>query len=90
MRRMIANIFWLGTKELRAFGHDLVLVAFVALGVFLLHHQHWHEATCRSCMRPRSVSLTRIDRSCRVVLPRPFCRLTLRRRSRSPGLTSNA
>jgi ABC-2 type transport system permease protein len=29
MRRMIANIFWLGTKELRSFGHDFVLVALV-------------------------------------------------------------
>lgn len=29
MRRTIANIFWLGTKELRAFGHDVVLVALV-------------------------------------------------------------
>lgn len=27
MRRTIANIFWLGTKEIRAFGHDYVLVA---------------------------------------------------------------
>ncbi|HVO92780.1 MAG TPA: ABC transporter permease [Terriglobales bacterium] len=29
MRRMLANIFWLGTKELRAFIHDPVLVALV-------------------------------------------------------------
>ena len=29
MRRTIANIFWLGTKELRAFSHDFVLVALV-------------------------------------------------------------
>jgi len=29
MRRTIANIFWLGTKELRAFSHDVVLVALV-------------------------------------------------------------
>ena len=29
MRRTIANIFWLGTKELRAFGRDFVLVALV-------------------------------------------------------------
>lgn len=29
MRRMVANIFWLGTKELRAFSHDFVLVALV-------------------------------------------------------------
>lgn len=29
MRRMAANIFWLGTKELRAFSHDFVLVALV-------------------------------------------------------------
>ncbi len=27
MRRTIANIFWLGTKEIRAFSHDYVLVA---------------------------------------------------------------
>ena len=26
---MAANIFWLGTKELRAFSHDFVLVALV-------------------------------------------------------------
>lgn len=29
MRGTIANIFWLGTKELRAFGHDYVLVVLV-------------------------------------------------------------
>jgi len=29
MRKTIANIFWLGTKELRAFSHDYVLVALV-------------------------------------------------------------
>ena len=29
MRRTIANIFWLGTKELRAFSHDYVLVTLV-------------------------------------------------------------
>lgn len=29
MRRTIANIFWLGTKELRAFAHDYVLLALV-------------------------------------------------------------
>ena len=29
MRRMAANIFWLGTKELSAFSHDFVLVALV-------------------------------------------------------------
>jgi ABC-2 type transport system permease protein len=29
MRRTVANIFWLGTKELRAFFHDVVLVALV-------------------------------------------------------------
>jgi ABC-2 type transport system permease protein len=29
MQRMIANIFWLGTKELRAFVHDVVLVVLV-------------------------------------------------------------
>ena len=29
MRRMASNIFWLGTKELRAFSHDVVLFALV-------------------------------------------------------------
>ncbi|HVY56855.1 MAG TPA: ABC transporter permease [Xanthobacteraceae bacterium] len=29
MRTMLANIFWLGTKELRAFFHDIVLVGLV-------------------------------------------------------------
>jgi ABC-2 type transport system permease protein len=29
MGRTIANIFWLGTKELRAFSHDFVLVALI-------------------------------------------------------------
>ena len=29
MRRTIGNVFWLGTKELRAFSHDFVLVALV-------------------------------------------------------------
>jgi ABC-2 type transport system permease protein len=29
MRRILSNIFWLGTKELRAFSHDVVLFALV-------------------------------------------------------------
>ena len=29
MRRTVANIYWLGTKELRAFAHDYVLLALV-------------------------------------------------------------
>ena len=32
MRRTIGNVFWLGTKELRAFSHDFVLVALVSTG----------------------------------------------------------
>jgi ABC-2 type transport system permease protein len=34
MRRAFANIFWLGTKELRAFSHDFVLVALVIWAFF--------------------------------------------------------
>lgn len=30
MRRVLANILWLGTKELRSLGHDLVLLGLVA------------------------------------------------------------
>jgi hypothetical protein len=30
--RSISNIFWLGTKELRSFLHDYVLIALVILG----------------------------------------------------------
>ena len=29
IRRHVANIFWLGTKELRSFLHDVVLLGFV-------------------------------------------------------------
>ena len=89
MRRMIANIFWLGTKELRAFGHDLVLVALV-VWAFSFSIISRHEAACRSCTTPRSASLTRINRFCRVVSPRPFCRLYFKAPQPIAGPTSNA
>lgn len=43
----VANIFWLGTKELRSFGHDFVLVAFViwsfSLAILTQSHGHLQE-----------------------------------------------
>ena len=88
MRRTTANIFWLGTKELRAFSHDFVLVALVDLGVFVLDHQHRAEQTSRSCTTPRSESSTRTIRSCRAASPGRSCRHISKRRGRSPNATS--
>jgi ABC-2 type transport system permease protein len=34
--RALANIFWLGTKELRSFGHDIVLLCFVIYSFSLM------------------------------------------------------
>jgi ABC-2 type transport system permease protein len=52
MRGAIANIFWLGTKELRAFSHDYVLVALVIwafsfsiVNVARSGHQDLHNAS---------------------------------------------
>lgn len=52
MRRTIANIFWLGTKELRALSHDYVLVALViwafsfsVVNVSRSGHQDLHNAS---------------------------------------------
>jgi ABC-2 type transport system permease protein len=52
MRSTIANIFWLGTKELRAFSHDYVLVALVVwafsfsiVNVARSGHQDLHNAS---------------------------------------------
>lgn len=43
----VANIFWLGTKELRSFGHDFVLVVFViwsfSLAILTQSHGHLQE-----------------------------------------------
>ena len=67
MRRMIANIFWLGTKELRAFGHDLVLVAFVAwafsfsiISIARSNLQELHEASIGIFDEDQSVLSRRI------------------------------
>jgi len=50
--RMIANIFWLGTKELRSFLHDFVLLGFViyAFSIAIISHaqsysQELHNAS---------------------------------------------
>ena len=67
MRRMIANIFWLGTKELRAFSHDLVLVAFVAwafsfsiISIARSNLQELHEASIGIFDEDQSVLSRRI------------------------------
>ena len=90
MRRTIANIFWLGTKELRAFSHDFVLRRPGDLGVFALDRQHRAGAAFRNCTTPRSASSTRINRRCRGGSPARSCRPTSRRRGRSPRATSTA
>ena len=67
MRRMIANIFWLGTKELRAFSHDLRACRLGRLGVFLLDHhiarsnlQELHDASIGIVDEDQSVLSRRI------------------------------
>lgn len=70
MRRMAANIFWLGTKELRSFSHDVVLVALVVwafsfsiISIAQSSFQELHNASIGVVDEDNSVLSRRITRS---------------------------
>jgi ABC-2 type transport system permease protein len=89
MRRTIANIFWLGTKELRAFGHDFVLVALVAwafsfsiISIARSNLQELHDATMGVFDEDQSVLSRRISRAFlppHFKMPRPIVRQDIER-----------
>ncbi|HYM32207.1 MAG TPA: ABC transporter permease [Candidatus Cybelea sp.] len=59
--RRISNIFWLGTKELRSFGHDTVLLAFV---VYCFSFAIYSQATGVSHeLRNASIAIVDEDQS---------------------------
>ncbi|HEY6996096.1 MAG TPA: ABC transporter permease [Xanthobacteraceae bacterium] len=70
MGRTIANIFWLGTKELRAFSHDFVLVALVIwafslsiISIARSNLQELHDASIGIADEDQSVLSRRITRA---------------------------
>jgi ABC-2 type transport system permease protein len=70
MGRTIANIFWLGTKELRAFSHDYVLVALVIwafslsiISIARSNLQELHDASIGIADEDQSVLSRRITRA---------------------------
>jgi hypothetical protein len=63
--RSAANIFWLGTKELRSFLHDYVLIGLVIYAFSFAVITCRRGAIRRSCTTPRSRSSTRIIPSSR-------------------------
>ncbi len=67
----IANIFWLGTKELRSFLHDYVLLALV-IYAFSSPSSRKRKAIRRRCTMPRSASSTRIIRELSRRITRAF------------------
>jgi len=69
MRKTIANIFWLGTKELRAFQPRLCAGRPGRLGVFVLDCQRGEERRSRTCTMPRSDHRRGPFRSCRAAFP---------------------
>ena len=82
--RTLANIFWLGTKELRSFLHDYVLLglAIYALSIVVIAQaqsssQEVHNASVAIVDEDHSVLSRRIAGA--------FCRPTSRRRRRSPS-----
>jgi hypothetical protein len=84
--RMIGNIFWLGTKELRSFLRDYVLLGLVVYAFSLAiiaqaqsSSQELHNA---------SGMLTRTNPNCHGELFMPSCHPIFRRRSRLPSVTS--
>ena len=81
--RKLANIFWLGTKELRSFFRDLVLLGLVIYSFSLADHRPGAEQLPGSCTTPRSASSTRTIPNCRAASPARFCRPISSRRSRS-------
>ena len=60
--RTLANIFWLGTKELRSFFRDFVLLGLRDLFLLARRSSRRRRAPRRSCTTPRSRSSTRIIR----------------------------
>ena len=86
--RKIANIFWLGIKELRSFLHDYVLLGLVIYAFSLGRDHVRRRAIRRNCITRRSRSSTRIIPSSRAESPMHSCRLYSSCRSRSPSGTS--
>src|SRR6185437_14798160 len=61
MGQHLANIYWLGTKELRSFGHDLVLLGLV---IYVFSFGVYSEATsAMQELRDASVGIVDEDRS---------------------------
>jgi ABC-2 type transport system permease protein len=59
--RWLANIFWLGTKELRSFGHDVVLLSFVVYSFSLAIYSQAQSTS--SELHNASVGVVDEDRS---------------------------
>ena len=88
MRRTLANIFWLGTKELRSLRHDFVLLGAGDLGFSLADHRSGAEQLCRSCTTPRSRIVDEDHSELSRRIATPSCRRISSRRGRSPNATS--
>ena len=82
--RSLANIFWLGTKELRSFLHDFVLLGLVIYAFSLAVIMRRHGAIRRNCTTRRSPSSTRTIPSCRAASRTRFCRPISAAAARSP------
>ena len=97
MRRMIANIFWLGTKELRAFGRDFVLVALVfwafslsIISIARSNLQEIHDASIGIFDEDQSVLSRQISRAFLppyFKTPRPIARQDIERLMNTGELT---
>ena len=83
MRRALANIFWLATKEVRSFLHDFALAGARDLQLLAGDLCAGAEHLAGSCTTPRSRSSTRTARRCRATSRRRSCRPTSSRRCRS-------
>ena len=87
--RTLANIFWLGTKELRSFLSDFVLLGLVVYCLFACHYRAGAKQFAGSAQRVdrdrRRGPFGTVARGSRT----PFCRPISRRRSRSPNATSS-
>jgi ABC-2 type transport system permease protein len=94
---MIANIFWLGTKELRAFGHDFVLVALVIwafsfsiISIARSNLQELHDASIGIFDEDQSVLSRRISQAFLPPYfkkPRPIVRQDIERLMNTGELT---
>jgi ABC-2 type transport system permease protein len=97
MRRTIANIFWLGTKELRAFGQDFVLVALVVwafslsiISIARSNLQELHDASIGIFDEDQSVLSRRISRAFLppyFKMPQPIVRQDIERLMNTGELT---